>query len=169
MAEFGKEEQRAPDAVNDIGKKGKSRSWLILSFAALLIIAVVIVAAVTVMLKRRAETSAAAEQQYQLGEALLKESRQKQIEAEVGLSSNFIDKETKIVVGGKEIPIVFSADTRVSEALLKESQRKRDEAETALREAIRLDPNHAPAYFELGGILDAQNKYAEAEAAYKEA
>jgi tetratricopeptide (TPR) repeat protein len=151
-------------------KKGKSRSKLALSFGVLMVIAVIIVTIITVFNKRQAEAAVeAAEQQYKVGEALLKEARQKHVEAQVVLNPIAIDEKNKIVFGGKEVQLVVRPDSIGGEARLKESKQKFDQAEAAFREAIRLDPNNALAHSSLGDILSFKQKYAEAEAEYREA
>jgi tetratricopeptide (TPR) repeat protein len=53
--------------------------------------------------------------------------------------------------------------------LVQERQGKLAEAEAEYREAIRLQPNHAPAHYNLGVVLGRQGKLAEAERLFREA
>ena len=54
-------------------------------------------------------------------------------------------------------------------AIVQQFLNHRTEAETNLREAIRLDPNLAPAYFQLGTVLEDDKKYPEAVEELKKA
>jgi len=94
----------------------------------------------------------------------------------IALAIRFNEDEISKIMGQKKLS--HRPDMRDSSGVIRSlttasgvffAQGKFKEAETACRQAIKLDPTYAEAWFGLGAALERQNRYPEAEAASRRA